>query len=505
MASDAVGTERVSKIVGYKITKGDFSNSTPNLPQRVALFGEANTANQADLVTTGTEITSAQQAGQLYGYGSPIHAMMRILRPSSGGGIGGIPVIVYAQAEPGGAAAKILEVTATGVATDSGTHTVVIGGRKGLEGTFYDINIVVGDDAAAIHEKIENAVNAVLGSPVTAASTDYECTLTSKWKGLTADGLTVTVDTNNKDLGITYAVTSTQSGSATPSISAALAQFGSNWNTIVINGYGTSTTIMSALEAFNGIPDPTNPTGRYAGIVMKPFIALTGSVAEDPSSITDARKDNVTIAICPAPLSAGFHYEAAANMCVLFARQAQDNPHLDVQNNYYPDMPTPLSIGAMDSYENRDSIVKKGCSTVELVSGRYRVCDFVTTYHPIGETPPQFRYCRNIMIDLNVYFGYYLLEEINVIGKAIAADIDIVSVSNVIKPKSWKQIVDAYAASLSNRALIVDPAFMQDSIVVNISTTNPDRLETFFRYKRSGFTRIASTTAEAGFNFGTLN
>jgi hypothetical protein len=109
------------------------------------------------------------------------------------------------------------------------------------------------------------------------------------------------------------------------------------------------------------------------------------------------------------------------------------------------------------------------------------------------------------MIDLNVYFGYYLLEEINVIGKAIAADSDIVSVSNVIKPKSSKQIVDAYAASLSNRALVVDPAFMQDSIVVNISTTNPDRLETFFRYKRSGFTRIASTTAEAGFNFGTLN
>jgi hypothetical protein len=46
---------------------------------------------------------------------------------------------------------------------------------------------------------------------------------------------------------------------------------------------------------------------------------------------------------------------------------------------------------------------------------------------------------------------------------------------------------------------------MKDSIEVAISTTNPDRLETFFRYKRSGVARISSTVAEAGFNFGTLN
>jgi hypothetical protein len=43
---------------------------------------------------------------------------------------------------------------------------------------------------------------------------------------------------------------------------------------------------------------------------------------------------------------------------------------------------------------------------------------------------------------------------------------------------------------------------MQSSIEVDISTTNPDRLETTFNYKRTGVGRIASTTATAGFNFG---
>ena len=95
-----------------------------------------------------------------------------------------------------------------------------------------------------------------------------------------------------------------------------------------------------------------------------------------------------------------------------------------------------------------------------------------------------------------------LLEMINVIDHAIANDSDIVAASSVVKPKQWIQILNSYADNLVLRALIVDAPFMQDSIDVNISTTNPDRFETFFRYKRSGFVRQASTTAEAGFNFG---
>jgi len=505
MSSNAVGSELISKIVGYKIIKGDFSPSSPNLPQRIAVLAEANTDNQADLETDGTVITSARQAGTLYGFGSPIYHIMRILRPSSGGGVGSIPVVVYAQEEADGATSKIMLITPTGTATGAGTHYVKIGGRLGMEGISYAFNVAVGDTTDVITAKIADAVNNVLGSPVEANDTTYEVELETKWKGLTAQGLTVSVDTGSDDLGITYSVTTDQAGTGTPSVQAALDQFGNNWVTIVVNSYGTHTGTMDTIEDFNGIPDPDNPTGRYAGIVFKPFIALTGSVADDPSSITDSRKSEVTIAICPAPGSAGFQFEAAANMCVLFARQAQDNPHLDVSGQDYPDMPTPTSIGSMADYTSRDTIVKKGCSTVDLVAGKYRVQDFVTTYHPDGETPPQFRYCRNLNLDSNVRYGYYLLEQINVVDHAIANDNDTVSATNVIKPKQWVQVVNKYAENLALRALIVDAPFMQDSIAVNISTTNPDRLETFFRYKRSGYTRIASTTAEAGFNFGTLN
>ena len=505
MASDAVGLDRISRVVGYKIKKGNFRTISPNLPQRIALLGEANEANQGTLDLIPKEITSAKQAGELYGYGSPIYLMMRILRPLSGEGVGGIPVWVYPQAKAVGATQKVITVSSTGVATGNGVHTLKIAGRGVLDGSAYDINVEEGDTTADIAQKIEDAINNVLGAPVLVESDDYEAELTTKWAGLTANELDVEVDTNEDDLGLTYTVTPGAAGSGTPSISDALDLFQSNWNTIVCNGYGTVTSILNALQNFNGIPNPENPTGRYVGILMKPFIAVTGTIADDPSSITDSRLNDVTIALAPAPLSKGFSFEAAANVTNLFAVVSQNTPHLDVGGRPYPDMPAPTSIGSMGDYANRDAFVKKGCSTVDLVAGRYVMQDFVTTYHPIGEVPPQFRYARNLMLDFNVRYGYYLLELINVVDHAIANNNDTVTASNIIKPKQWKQILDGYADDLTTRALIVDADFMKDSIEVDISSVNPDRLETFFRYKRSGVARISSTDAEAGFNFGVLN
>lgn len=503
--SSAIDIDRVSRVLGYQLTTGNFQNITPNLPQRIAILGEANTANQATLSLTPTEITSAKQAGDLYGYGSPLYNIVRILRPANSNGVGGIPVIAYPQVEDVAGVKSVRTITVTGTATANGVHTVIINGRRGIDGGRYDFSVVTGDTPTIISGKIEDAINAVLGSPVTATSNIADAILTSKWKGLTADDINVEVDTNNISVGVTYAVVNTTAGAGTSDITTALDLFGSNWNTIVINSYGVSK--LDDLSDFNGAPSSTNPTGRYQGIMMKPFIALFGNTDDDVSAIgtiTDARKDDVTNAICVAPNSKGLPMEAAANMAFLFATVMNNNPHLDVNALFYPDMPVPISgnIGDMATYNERDVLVKKGASTVDFVNNKYQVQDFVTCYHPDGEVPPQFRYCRNLMIDFNIKFGYRLLEEINVVDHAIANNDDIVDVDKVIKPKQWKQIVDAYASELGRRALIADVPFMQDSIQVGLSATNPDRLETFFKYKRTGIARIGSTTVEAGFNFG---
>ena len=509
MGSNAVSSSAISRIVGWIFAKGNFQTVSPNLPQSINILAEANTANQGTMPTIGTVVISAQQAGKLYGYGSPIYHILRILLPLQGGGLQGIPINVYGIAAAGGATSKKIEVTPSGTATGNGTHALIIAGREGLDAQFYTLNIQSGDGPAEITAYIADAVNAVLGAPCTGSDTSYDATLETKWKGATANELSVTVDTGNDTLGITYSISTIQAGSGTPSIAAALTQFGSQWNTIVINGFSTNTGVMSALESFNGIPDPNNPTGRYTGIIMKPFVALTGSTADDPSSITDSgtHPDNVTIVICPAPGSKGFTFEAAANACALYANQAQNSPQLDIAGQAYPDMPAVTqqqwASATMSTWNGRDTIVKKGCSTVDLITGAYVVQDFVTTYHPDGENPPIYRYVRDLNIMWNIRFDYYLQEQLHVVGHVIVGNGDAVTAANSVSPKDWVGILFSRAIQWVANGWITDAKFTQDSIQVQLNSTNQNRIDTTFNVKISGFARITATTATVGFNFGT--
>jgi phage tail sheath gpL-like len=504
----SVGNELLSRITGYQIVGVNLANSTPNLPQRIAIIGEGNDDFQDTMPVVPTAITSAKQAGELFGYGSPIHMVMRILRPVFSEGVGGIPTIVYpVLSNSNSPEGTNIAGDVSGTATDNATHYIYIAGRNNIDGQFYAIDIVAGDEAEDVATKVADAINNVLGCPITATldPNGHNFSMDSKWLGLSAADLNVRFDDGGNPAGITYTVQYNSGGAGTPDITDALAAFGDEWNTIVINTLGTGSGLLTQLNTFNGRPDPVSPTGRYAGIVMKPFICLTGTVAEKITSKTDTYPNDVTLAVCPAPLSEGMPFEAAANVAVLLARTAQDTPHLDICGLTYPDMPTPTSIGEMSDYYARDAIMKLGHSTVSLSAGRYKIEDFVTTYHPTGEAIPQFRYCRNLMLDFNICFGYRLLEEQYVTDHVIVNDDDIVTVGKVIKPKQWIAHLADYAVDISKRALTVDPSFMQKNTQVALSTTNPDRLQTKFRYKRSGVARISDTVAEAGFNYGSNN
>lgn len=502
--STAVGVERLSRTTGYAVQRGKFNNDTPYLPQRIVILGEANTANQSGLTVNPVEVTSASQAGTLFGYGSPIHAVMRVLRPLSGDGVGGIPTIVYPQISDVGATATTRTWTVTGTATANTTHKVIVNGRDNVDYKSYEFSVATGDTATIIAGKIKDAINAVTNAPCTAANTLGVVTITSKWKGATSAELYIAFDLGTNSAGVSYSQTATSNGAGVVSLAATLALFGDEWNTLVINTYGTAQ--FDALEAFNGVPNDVAPTGRYAGLIYKPFTAIWGSVLSDKTALTTitdnaSRISQVTNALAPAPNSKGFTWEAAANGAYLVAIVYQNTPHIDISNFAYPDMPVPSdgNIGDMRDYNNRDLLLKKGCSTVILKNGAYVIQDFVTTYHPDGEVPLQYNYVRNLNVDFNVAYKYRLLEQLYLVDKVIVSDEQLVTVGNAIKPIEWKSIVFGLFDDLAEIGLIIDPEFSKASVVVNVSTVNPNRFETTFSYKRTGTVRIASTTAKAGF------
>lgn len=503
--STAVGSDRRARVSGYKKRKGFFSNETNNLPQIIALFGEANTANQTGLTVTKRQITSEKEAAEYYGYGSPIHQQARIFLPTNGGeGIGGIPVFVFPQITAGGAAAATRTWTVTGTASGNATHSLVINGRDNLDLQNYAFSVASGDTPTVIAAKIADAVSAVLGAPVTAVATTGSVLFTTKWKGATASELNIVIDFGNDAAGVSYSQSATTSGSGVVDLSASLAQFGDDWYTCLTNPYGSAQ--LAVLEAFNGIPDPDQPTGRYAGLIFKPFMAFFGSTLSDKDdliAITDAaaRVSQCTNVLCAAPNSKGFSWEAAANAVTVFARVAQDTPHLDVNARSYPDMPIPadFNIGDMADYTNRDLLVKNGCSTVTLQNGFYKFEDFVTTYHPEGESPLQYAYCRNINVDNNWADGYRTLERIKLKDKVLVQDNQVVDVTGTIKPSEWKGLVFEYIDFTATIALIKNPEFSKAGTEVQISSQNTDRFETVVPYKRTGIARIVSTDVIAGF------
>lgn len=506
--SDAIGAERVSRVVGYKLLAGNFAETTPNLPMRIAVLGQANTANQTGLTNAPREVTSEAEAGNLYGFGSQIHILMRIIRARTGDTTGGIPTVIYPQLAPGSAAAQVDTITVTGAATAAAVHLIRINGRTSIDGDSLAISITSGDAVGDVATKIAAAINACVSCPVSATAALGVVTVTSKWQDLSAGDLDIQVDTQNEPVGVSYAVaeSAAAAGDSTTNVAASLALFDENWNTIVVNPYGKG--LAATFEAANGVPGVPAPTGRYAPAVFKPFVALTGDTVSDTvvnvTASLDA--DEATVVQCPAPNSEGWPFEAAANVAAILSRQAQDSPHTDTAGRFYPDMPVPASgsIGVYNTYNNRDLIVKNGGSTVTLRNGRYMIEDLITSYRPAGQNPPQFRYVRSLIQDWNVRFTYFLLQQINVVDKTILEDNQPTTQANTIKPKQWRAILTQMFDDLALRALIAEPTFSVDSLQVTISTTNPDRFEDFFRYKRTGIVRIASTTAEAGFNFGEI-
>ena len=506
--SDAVGLDRVSTVLGYKLRKGDFATTSPNLPQRILVLGVPNEANKSGVTYDEVEQhLTTKSVGQKYGYGSPMHSVMRVLKPLSGDGVGGIPILFAAQ-EPVGSEAEI-EVAVSGTATAAGSATIMIGGRKVLDGKTYTFTYDDADTPAQVVVNMAAAINNVVGSPLEATANGATLELKAKFKGLNSN-LDVQVVPDSALNGLSYVVAATTAGAGVPTVTDSLLSVGDEWVTLVINTYSPeSTAVLNELQAFNGAPSDI-PTGNFSGINWRPFTAITGVCTSDEKTavVTYARNNQtqVTNAFAPAFGSGGMCYEAAANYALIQAIFAQNTPHLDTINQYLIDMPNPIDLTlAKTSYDERDNLVKGGVSTVLWTNKGWQIKDFVTTYHDDEDTSPVFMYVRDLHLDFNVKYAYYLKQAKFALGKVIVPDNDVPPSriqGDSIQPKTWKAIVMDLIDEFASRGLLVDAEFSKKSIEVEINATNPNRLDTKFDYKRSGIVRIGSTNTFVGAYFG---
>lgn len=490
--STAVETGAVARVVGVKTSFKNFRGGRlVTLPQRIAIIGQGATA--ATFATTKQQVSSAAEAGQKFGYGSPIHLAVAQLLPNNGDGVGSIPVTVYPLKDATSAVAAVGDITPTGTQVSAAAYRVIVNGIKSEQFTIKP-NDLVEDILAAM----SIAINAVLEMPVTATATTTKLTLTSKWKGASANGIRVSVD-GDTTAGTTFAITQPTGGLVNPKVDTALAAIGNVWETMALNCLDIADT--TALDAFHEFGE-----GRWGALTRKPLIVFTGTTESNvdaATAIPDARKTDRTNSQLIAPGSPNLPFVVAARQLARIAKVANDNPPRD----YGSQEATGLIAGddgAQWLYNVRDRAIKKGSSTSEVRDGVVTLSDTVTFYHPSGDPTPAYRYVCDIVKLQNIIFNVDLI----FVSKAWDGAPLIPDEQPTVNPDAKKPMMAvAEAAAVVDQfglnALISDPETAKKSIQAEIDSENPKRLNMVIPLQLSGNTNIISIDLPFGFYFGT--
>lgn len=486
----AVDPSAVARTVGIETTFRDLGGGVAaRLPQRIALVGQGNTA--AVYSTDKRQVTSASEVGSTYGFGSPLHLAALHLIPPTGDGIGSVPLTVYPLAEAGGA------VAATGDATPSGSATRTLSFRfvsAGIRSEAFTVE--TGDSVAVMVTAATAAINATTNFPLTATDSATTVDLTAKWAGASGNDITIDIE-GPTDGGVTWAFTQPAGGATNPDVTPALDQVGEVWETMFVNCLEAADA--TALDAYFDFGE-----GRWAPLIKKPMMVFTGS-AEDLATviaITDARKSDRTNSLIPAPGSANLPLQIAARAVARTASQANRNPPVDYARLALTGLVAGTD-GEQWTYAQRDQAVKAGASTTRVASGVIQLSDTVTMFHPDGEPTPGYRYVVDVVKLQNIIFGLNtIFDSPEWDGAPLIPDDQPTSNRDARQPKAARTAIAALVDSLADDAIISDPAFSKETLIVEIDDANPKRLNVRLTVKLSGNVNIVSINLDFGFFFG---
>lgn len=490
--STAVSPSAVARVVGIKTQFKDLrQGNVLLLPQHLAVIGQGNTATSYS--TTKVQLTSAQDVGERFGYGSPLHLAAKQLFPVSGDGVGALPVTFFPLEDAVAAVAASGDITPTGTATKNGTVTVSVANVNSQA-----VLVETGDTVADVTAKITTAVNAVLSMPVIATDNTTDVGLAAKWAGESGNDLIVTVEAPS-DLGITFATTQPTGGATNPDVQTALDQFGEVWYTMVLNCLNQAdTTALDAISQFG--------EGRWGALTRKPFVSFNGVTEADVNAaitLPDSRASDRVNSQLVAPGSDEYPAVVAARQLARILVRANTNPAYDYGSLQATGI-QPGTDGEQWTYAERDQAVKAGSSTIELRDGIINISDVVTFYHPTGEAVPPYRYVVDIVKLQNIIFNtdlIFLAEGWD--GAPLIPDDQPTTNRAAKRPKDAVTAINAMIDSLGLNAIISDAATAKSRTIANINESNPKRLDAAMTLQLAGNTNIISVDLNFGFYFGT--
>ena len=220
------------------------------------------------------------------------------------------------------------------------------------------------------------------------------------------------------------------------------------------------------------------------------------------AAIGDARATQRTNVIVPAPGSRNLPLEIAAAWVARVALSANNRPARDFARLTLPGI-NPGLDSQQFSHTQRDQLVKAGISTSIVRDGVVEISDTVTTNHPTGVPNPGYRFQKSITKLSNVIYNVALIfNTITWDGAPLIPDDQPTTDPDAKRPKDAIGVLSTLANNLGLRAIISDVPFTLENMASQISSTNPDRLDTVYPVKVSGNVNVQSIDLNFGFFFG---
>ena len=488
--STAIDASAIARVVGIKsIFKNLRQGNILLLPQRVVVVGQGSTAST--YATTKRQVTSAQEAATLYGFGSPIHLAVLQLLPANGDGVGTIPVTIYPLVDDGSGVASVGDITPSGPATGAASFLVRVNNIDSEQ-----FVVAASDSVATMVAAITAAMAATLELPLIAADNTTDVTLTSKWEGTSANDIVVEVVATSEDnSGISFGITQPVGGLVNPDVDDALNQVGEVWETMVLNCMDVADT--ASLDKYS-----TFGEGRWGAIVRKPLVVFTGNTATsvtNATAVSDARKTDRTNGQLVSPGSNDLPFVVASRQLARIAVLANNNPPHDYGSQAASGL-TPGVDADQWTFLDRDAAIKKGSSSIQVKDGVVNISDVVTFYHPTGDPTPAYRYVVDIVKLQQVYFNLDLIfatPEWD--GAPLIPDDQFTKNPAAKSPKKAVAAVSSMLDSLGTEAIISDPATAKANTFAEIDAGNAKRLNISTQIQLSGNSNIIPI--DLGFGF----
>lgn len=355
-----------------------LNRSSSFLPKSIAVIGPPNELYPTE-GDPSTRITSSRQAGELYGFGSPLYYVARELFPDDGDYLNGLPVTFYPMWDGIGYDGSDVKVNNLNgdLPLQAETWYIEINNIRSLPIEFDGTEATEND----VMTKIVAAINGVIDMPVIAENNSTSVNCSAKWGGSSSNYI-------NSDSYVfippeypsfTLFATNAEFVPSNRSVQPALDAIGEKWEPWIINCMEPEDE--ENLDRFEAWADSRKD--------KMPCLIVTGDTNDnvnDILTIPETRKTDRFNAQINVPGTLDFPFQIAARAVAQAALVSDSSPasgysrkQIKVNSAASPIMWNPSQL---------DQLMKGGSSTTQYQDNIIYLNDAVTFYHPDGETDP---------------------------------------------------------------------------------------------------------------------